>query len=479
MSTPASTPVSKSTAGFSFFIPLIVGCSQFMHQLDGVAIATALPAMAKSMNEDPLRLNLAITTYLLALAVFVPISGWMADRFGAKRIYLLAIVLFTASSLMCGFSQSLGEIIVFRTLQGIGGAMMTPVGRVIVMKTAPRSQMVKAITYITIPAAMAPLFGPSLGGFMVTYFSWPWIFFVNLPIGLAGFLLVWWKIPDIPKEAPTRLDTWGFTLVATGIACLMLGFEVMGRNLMPIAAIVGLLIAGAFCGIMYVRRARRIENPIVDLSLLRIQTFRSSIFAGGLFYIGTTAFVFLLTIMLQLGFGYSAFAAGATTLAGALGSLLTRFVIRKLLAWLGFRRLLLLNGTLMVVYLSICAFIRPEISIIVLLTVLFFGGFARSTQFSSIQAIAYADMPRAVMSRATSFAAMAQLLAQSFGVGLAALTIHLSLLWRGGEKLTPSDIASGFILIALAALISLLMFARMPADAGAALGPGGKDSGAL
>jgi len=403
----------------------------------------------------------------------------MADRFGAKRIYLIAIVVFTASSLMCGFSQSLAEIVIFRTLQGIGGAMMTPVGRTIVMKTAPRSDMVKAITYITIPAAMAPLFGPSVGGFIVTYFSWPWIFYINLPIGLAGFLLVWWKIPDVDPEPRTKLDGAGFTLVASGIACLMLGFEVMGRGLLPAQAVGALLLAGALCALVYVRRARKIDNPIIDLSLLKTRTFRASIAAGGLFYLGTTAFVFLITIMLQLGFGYSAFAAGATTLAGALGSLLTRMIIRQLLSKLGFPRLLVLNGTLMVVYLIICAFIRPEMPIMLLLTILFFGGFARSTQFAAIQALAYADMPRALMSRATSFAAMAQLLCQSFGVGLAALTIHLSLLWRGGTTLTPADIATGFFMIAAAALASLAMFAALPANAGAALGPGAEDSGAL
>jgi EmrB/QacA subfamily drug resistance transporter len=468
-----------AAARYSFLVPLIVGCTQFMHQFDGVAIATALPAMALSMNADPLRLNLAITTYLMTLAVFVPISGWMAGRFGAKRIYLIAIVVFVCSSCACALSQSLWQLVAARIVQGIGGAMMTPVGRVIVVKSAPRTDIVKAMTYITIPAAMAPLFGPSVGGFVVTYFSWHWIFLINIPIGLLGLLLVWWKIPDVEREPRTPLDAWGFTLVATGIACLMLGFEVMGRGLVSAYVIMALLAAGLICATLYVRRSRRIEFPIIDLSLLRIGTFRASVLAGGLFYMGTTAFVFLLTFMLQLGFGYSAFAAGATTLAGALGSLVTRFVIRQLLTAFGFRTLLVTNGALMVAFLIVCGLLLPFIPYPAILVMLFFGGLARSTQFAAIQSMAYADMPRALMGRATSFGAMAQQLSQSFGVGLAALTIHMSLLWNGGEKLTATDIASGFMMIALAAFASLVMFARMPANAGAALGPKGEDSGKL
>src|SRR6516165_2952590 len=193
-------------------IPLIVGGAQFMHQFDGAVIATALPSMAASLGEDPIRLNLAITTYLLALAVFVPVSGWMADRFGARRVFMAAIVVFTASSVLCGLAHSLTELVLFRILQGMGGAMMTPVGRVIVLKSVPKLQLVQAMNAITIPAVLGPLLGPSVGGFIVTYFSWPWIFFINLPIGLAGVFMVRLFIPELRPEEVLPLDLRGSAL---------------------------------------------------------------------------------------------------------------------------------------------------------------------------------------------------------------------------------------------------------------------------
>src|ERR1700726_712495 len=215
-------------------IPLIVGGAQFMHQFDGAVIATALPSMAASLHEDPVRLNLAITTYLLALAVFVPVSGWMADRFGAKRVFTLAIVVFTVSSVLCGIAHSLIELVLYRVLQGLGGAMMTPVGRVIVIKSVPKLQLVQAMNYITIPAVLGPLLGPSVGGFIVTYFSWPWIFFINLPIGLGGILAVHLFIPDVHAEKVPPLDLRGFVLIGMAAAGLVFGFEAIGRGVVPV-----------------------------------------------------------------------------------------------------------------------------------------------------------------------------------------------------------------------------------------------------
>jgi MFS family permease len=251
-------------------VPLIVGAAQFMHQFDGAVIATALPSMAASLHEDPVRLNLAITTYLLALAVFVPVSGWMADKFGAKRVFISAIVVFTVSSVLCGIAHSLLELVLYRTLQGMGGAMMTPVGRVIVLKSVPKLQLVQAMNAITIPAVLGPLLGPSVGGFIVTYFSWPWIFFINLPIGLAGILLVRLFIPDVHAEQVARFDLRGFVLIGMAVAGLVFGFEAIGRGVVPVSIILAALAAGAMCAGFYLIHARRTSDPIIDLSLLRI-----------------------------------------------------------------------------------------------------------------------------------------------------------------------------------------------------------------
>ena len=244
--------MSRST----LVIPLIVGGAQFMHQFDGAVIATALPSMAASLHEDPVRLNLAITTYLLALAVFVPVSGWMADRFGAKRVFMSAIVVFTVSSVLCGIAHSLPELVLYRILQGIGGAMMTPVGRVIVLKSVPKLQLVQAMNYITIPAVLGPLLGPSVGGFIVTYFSWPWIFFINLPIGFAGIFMVRFFIPDVAAGKVAPFDLRGFVLIGMAVAGLVFGFEAIGRGVVPVPIILASLAAGALCSGLYLIHAR-------------------------------------------------------------------------------------------------------------------------------------------------------------------------------------------------------------------------------
>ncbi len=305
--------------------------------------------------------------------------------------------------------------------------MMTPVGRVIVLKSVPKLQLVQAMNYITIPAVLGPLLGPSVGGFIVTYFSWPWIFFINLPIGLAGLFMVRVFIPDIRTEEVARLDLRGFVLIGMAGAGLVFGFEAIGRGVLPASVILASIAAGAVCGGLYLIHARRTAVPIIDLGLLRIRTFAASISGGCLFYLSTTSSVFLLALLLQLGFGFSAFQAGLMTLASAVGSLAMRFAFRPLLRPLGFRRLLICNAVLTGAFLIGCGFFRVTTPYAVIALVLLIGGFSRSIQFTAVQSLGYAEMPSELFSRATSFMAMAQQLVQSFGVGLVALVVHLSL----------------------------------------------------
>ena len=440
-----------------------------MHQFDGAVIATALPSMAASLGEDPIRLNLAITTYLLALAVFVPVSGWMADRFGAKRVFISAIVVFTASSVACGLAHSLIELVICRTLQGMGGAMMTPVGRVIVLKSVPKLQLVQAMNYITIPAVLGPLLGPSVGGFIVTYFSWPWIFFINLPIGLGGVVAVLLFIPDLRAEAVAPLDLRGFVLIGMAAAGLVFGFEATGRGVVGTPVILASIAGGAVCAGLYLMHARHTASAIIDFSLLHIRTFRASLTGGGLFYLSTTSSVFLLALLLQLGFGFSAFQAGLMTLASAIGSLATRFAFRSLLQPLGFRRLLIGNAAVMGTYLIGCGFFRIGTPYVVIVLLLLVGGFSRSLQFTAVQSLGYADMPSNRFSRATSFQAMAQQLAQSFGVGLAALAVHLGLIWHARTVIAAQDVALGYFTVGSLTLLSVIVFYRLPAHAGSEL----------
>jgi len=467
MTVPMSAP---SPARFSVIVPLIVGCAQFMHQFDGTMITTALPVMATSLNEDPLKLNLAITSYLLALAVFVPISGWMADRYGARRVFLAAIAVFTVSSVLCGLSGTLAEIVLWRTVQGIGGAMMTPVGRVIVVKSVPRLEILRAMNYVTIPAVLAPLIGPSVGGFIVTYFSWPWIFFLNLPIGIVGLVLVYAYVPDLREDTVAPLDLRGFVLTGLALAGLVFGFAAIGRGALPVQVIIASISIGAICAALYLAHAQRKSDPIIDLSLLRNRTFAASIWGGGLFYIGTTAQVFLMALLLQVGFGFSAFHAGLTLLAGAIGSTVMRFTFRPILNKLGFRWMLIWNGLLSGACLAACGLFTVETPLVVMLTVLFVAGFSRSTQFTGVQSLGYAEIPSGVMARATSFSSMMQQLMQSFGVGLTALVVHIGTVMHGhGDVITASDVSHGFFAIGLLSALSVIIFYLLPSTAGSEL----------
>ena len=467
MTVPMSAP---SPARFSVIVPLIVGCAQFMHQFDGTMITTALPVMATSLNEDPLKLNLAITSYLLALAVFVPISGWMADRYGARRVFLAAIAVFTVSLVLCGLSGTLAEIVLWRTVQGIGGAMMTPVGRVIVVKSVPRLEILRAMNYVTIPAVLAPLIGPSVGGFIVTYFSWPWIFFLNLPIGIVGLVLVYAYVPDLREDTVAPLDLRGFVLTGLALAGLVFGFAAIGRGALPVQVIIASISIGAICAALYLAHAQRKSDPIIDLSLLRNRTFAASIWGGGLFYIGTTAQVFLMALLLQVGFGFSAFHAGLTLLAGAIGSTVMRFTFRPILNKLGFRWMLIWNGLLSGACLAACGLFTVETPLVVMLTVLFVAGFSRSTQFTGVQSLGYAEIPSGVMARATSFSSMMQQLMQSFGVGLTALVVHIGTVMHGhGDVITASDVSHGFFAIGLLSALSVIIFYLLPSTAGSEL----------
>jgi EmrB/QacA subfamily drug resistance transporter len=300
-------------------IPLIVACALFMENLDSTVLSTALPAIAASFGEDPVRLNLAITAYLFSLAVFIPISGWVADRFGARRVFRAAILVFTVGSILCGISQSLTELVLARIFQGLGGAMMVPVGRLVLLRSVDKAQLVSAMTYLTVPALIGPVIGPPLGGFITTYFSWRWIFFINVPIGLLGMLLATLFIEEIREERPPPLDLPGFLLTGIGLMSIVVAFESIGRPLLPAGAVLALFAIGAAALLTYLHHYRRQTHPALNLGLLRVPTFRVAIVGGFLFRIGIGATPFLLPLMLQIGFGMSPLKSGLLTFAGAAG----------------------------------------------------------------------------------------------------------------------------------------------------------------
>jgi len=341
---------------------------------------------------------------------------------------------------------------------------------VIVVKSVPRLEILRAMNYVTIPAVLAPLIGPSVGGFIVTYFSWPWIFFLNLPIGIAGLVLVYAYVPDLREDPVAPLDLRGFVLTGLALAGLVFGFAAIGRGALPVQVIIASISIGAICAALYLAHAQRKSDPIIDLSLLRNRTFAASIWGGGLFYIGTTAQVFLMALLLQVGFGFSAFHAGLTLLAGAIGSTLMRFTLRPMLNFLGFRWLLIWNGLLTGACLATCGFFTAQTPLLLMLAVLFVAGLSRSQQFTGIQALGYAEIPSPVMARATSFSSMMQQLMQSFGVGLTALVVHVSTVINGhGDVITAGDVAHGFFAIGMLSALSVIVFYRLPPTAGSEL----------
>ena len=451
-------------------LPFIVGCALFMQMLDSTVVTTALPTMAIALGSDPVSLNIAITSYLLAVAVFVPISGWAADRYGARRVFMAAIALFTLSSLTCAISNTLVQLVLSRVVQGIGGAMMVPVGRIILLRTIPKHDLLRAMAFLSMPALIGPMIGPPLGGFLVTYASWHWIFLINLPIGMIGIWMVRRYVRELPADGIVhRLDWLGFLLSAVCMACLVGGFESLGQGDTPILIVTGLIGTGIATGLLYYLHSQRHPDPILDLSLLSIQTFRVAILAGNLCRFAVGATPFLMAMLLQVGFGLSAMSAGMITFAGAVGAMAMKFAAPPLLYRWGYRRVLTVNAVLTGLSLSLCAFFTPTTPVLVMIAVLLLGGFFRSLQFTAVNTLAYADVSHVSMSRASSFAAMGQQLGISLGVGVAACTLNASMAWRHSETLVSSDVIAGFIVIGILCALSSLWFWRMDPQAGLAL----------
>jgi EmrB/QacA subfamily drug resistance transporter len=459
----------KAAQGFRhslFLAPLIVGFALFMEMLDSTVISTALPAIAHSMHQNPIRLNLAITAYLLSLAVFIPISGWIADRFGARTVFRTAIIIFTIGSICCGMSHSLGQLVAARILQGLGGAMMVPVGRLIVLKTISKADLVTAMSYLTVPAVLGPVVGPPVGGFIVTYYSWRWIFFINVPIGIIGITLVTLYIPNIREDEVWPLDVLGFLLTGVGLAGLVFGFEMVGRDMLPNSIVAAILIAGALCATLYVLHARRTRYPIIDLRLLSISTFNIATVGGGLFRMGIGALPFLMPLLLQLVFGLTPFASGLITFTGAAGALFMKATAPPIIRRFGFRTVLLGNGVICSFIMMSYALFRPTTPYAVIVAALLLGGFFRSLQFTALGTLAYADVPNELMSNASSLASMAQQLFLSLGVASAALLLHLSLGGRNVSTLSTHDFMWPFVITGVLAVIATAMYIPLETHAG-------------
>ena len=450
-------------------VPLIVAVALFMENMDSTVIATSLPAIAADIGTSPLTLKLAVTSYLLSLAVFIPLSGWTADRFGARTVFRAAIAVFMLGSIGCAVSGSLYQFVLARILEGMGGAMMTPVGRLVLVRSVDRRELINAMVWVTLPALIGPWIGPALGGFITTYNSWHWIFLINIPIGLVGIVLATIFIEDVRAESPDPFDPLGAVLAGLGIGGLAFGGSLLGLNFLPTGVVVGLIVLGAASAYAYVLHARRTPAPVLDLSLLAIPTMRAAVVGGFIYRSGIGAMPFLLPLLLQLGFDLTAFQSGLITLSNVVGAMGMKTVIPIILRRFGFRRVLVVNALVSATLVATCATFTPGVSFAWIVGVLIIGGFFRSLEFTSLNTIAYAEVDNRRMSRATSLVAVAQQVSISVGVAIGALAVDLTLWARGHATITAADFQPAYLTIAVIAACGFFIFARLPADAGAEL----------
>jgi EmrB/QacA subfamily drug resistance transporter len=455
-------------------VPLIVAVALFMENLDSTVIATSLPAIAVDIGTSPLALKLAVTSYLLSLAVFIPMSGWTADRFGGRMVFRAAIAVFVVGSIGCAASTSLASLVIARIVQGMGGAMMTPVGRLVLIRSVDKRALIDAMAWVSMPALVGPVMGPPVGGFITTYASWHWIFLINVPMGLLGIGLATRYIEDVRIPSTDRFDPTGMLLAGAGLAGMAFGLSVAGLNYLPGPVVAGLVLGGACLFVAYLFHARRVPAPVLDFSLLRLPTFRASLLGGFLFRIGVGALPFLLPLLLQLGFKLDPFQSGLVTFSAAVGALTMKAAAATILKRFGFRRVLILNSLLSALFIAACAAFAPGVPFWAIVPVLLIGGFFRSLQFTSINAMAYAEVSPERMSRATSLAAVGQQLSISAGVALGAAVVELVFASKGLPMIGAHDFPPAFLILAAVSASSALVFVRLPPEAGAELAERGR-----
>jgi EmrB/QacA subfamily drug resistance transporter len=467
-STESHAPSSAQPAA-SRWIALLVAGAFFMENLDGTVITTAVPDMARSFGVAPLALNIGVSAYLLTLGVFIPISGWVAERFGARRVFAAALAIFTLASVLCGMANSLTEFVWLRVLQGAGGAMMVPVGRLVVLNNTPKERLIAVIATLTWPALVAPVLGPPVGGFITSYASWRWIFYLNLPLGVVALVLAWWLIPDRRAAQRRPFDWPGFLLSGSALLLLTWGAEVAG-SLHPDWIEAGACMAAGAALLMVLGwHLRRAAHPLIDLASFAIPTFAITIVGGSLFRMAIGAVPFLLPLMFQLGFGLDAFHSGLLVIAVFAGNLMMKPATTPILRRFGFKPVILVNGLANVGSLAACCLLSPATPVWIIAAVLFVGGLTRSMQFSALNTIAFADVPQQRMAAANTLFSTAFQVALGLGVALGATGVrlgHWSAQQLGIGHWPAIDYRLAFVLVALVSLLGLADALRLDPAAG-------------
>ncbi|MRS16211.1 MFS transporter [Enterobacteriaceae bacterium RIT691] len=462
---------AKEKSGLSPAALLVAGAF-FMEFLDGTVIATALPDMAKSFGVDAVALNIGISAYLITLAVLIPASGWIADRFGARKIFALALAIFTVASVFCGLATSVNSFVAMRVLQGVGGALMVPVGRLAVLRTTPKHQLITAIATLTWPALVAPIIGPPLGGFITSFASWRWIFFINVPLGIIAIVLALRIIPNIRDDDRRPFDIPGFIATAVAMVSLVYAMEAFGAEggvrYLPFV----LLAVGSLAFGFALRHFKRSPSPMIRLDALQVPTFRVTLYGGSLFRASISAVPFLLPLLFQVGFGMDPFHAGLLVLAVFVGNLTIKPATTPLIRKLGFRRLLLINGALNVLALLACAFLTPQTPVWLIMLILYLGGVFRSIQFTGVSTLAFADVPSPQMSYANTLFSTATQLAVGLGITLGAIGIRLGekiSVWMDLSAIPGISFRLAFVFIALICLLGMTDTLQLSRDAGSSV----------
>ncbi|WP_323123456.1 DHA2 family efflux MFS transporter permease subunit [Burkholderia alba] len=451
------------------FLPYLVAATFFMEYLDTTVIATALPEMARSFGVGPNALSFGMTAYMLALAVFIPISGWIADRFGARTVFGGAIVIFTVASILCGLSNSVDQFIAARLLQGIGGAMMVPVGRMIVVRSTDKSKLMQAISTITWPGIVAPVVGPPVGGFITTYASWRWIFLLNVPLGLAAVACTWLLVKNSRSAEHRPLDWIGFGLAGAALTCMLVGTEAAGQQDAHFAQAGVLIAASVAFGFAAWWYAARCEHPLLDFTTMKVPTFSVTVLTGSITRVAINAVPYLLPLLFQVGLGLSPFQSGLLLLASAIGNLGMKAGTSWILDRFGFRRVALIDVTVAGIFTMACGWLTGSTPLALTLFVVFVYGLARSLQFTTLATLAYADIPSRQTSAASTLWSAAQQMSIGMGIAFGALALRIASMARGdaaGTHYVLADFRWAFFAAGLLALLTLPGYARLAADAG-------------
>ena len=453
-------------------VALIVACALFMAQLDSSVVLVALPAMAHSFAVRPIDLSIGITIYILAQAVLLPSSAWVAERFGARRTFVFALIGFTVASMLCGLSRTLAEFVAARTLQGVAAALMTPVARILLLESTEKEDLIGVMTISTVPMLVAPTLGPPVGGFITTYLSWPWIFLLNVPIGIVGVALVMRFIAPPVTRVRRPFDVAGFVLLAAATTGMLFGLDELSTSSVHWRLGGALTLLGVCCGWLAIKHLRRDAHPLISLEGLHVQSFRATTLTGGtLARLPMRALPFVLPLVFQVALGYSAVAVGFLLLAMNGGDLMLKTLVTRSLRRFGFRRVLLWSTAVMTATVAAAALLCISGSYLMMLVILVASGMARSLLFSSLSTLAFADVPRSELGSASVLWNLAVQMTSAFGVSLAAICMNvIAVLAR--EPVGHVSLRNGvgtLLVMALIGATSLFSFARLPRDAGARL----------